>query len=913
MMEELQQRAEGLDQLVQRSRGWVGSCCSPEETRSKLEKLAHIGREARLMQRIAGRRTSIFLFGLSQAGKSYLVHTMTSSPETGRLIIELGGQKVDFLSEMNPAGGRESTGFATRFTVRDENADAQFPVEATLLGVMDVASIIANSYFQDIQDYNFAISEDQVRARLEHAQSVAGSEEARNGVGVDDVAWFVEYVTRSFKDAKWVGKLTEWGYWEVLVRLAPYLKLKELIALVEVVWGELPFWTKYFREQCSALETTGFASQVFMEVASVRPQTETVLDVQRLRDIFEGTEWGGVKLKADGREVSLERGALSALIREVVLPVSPLLAKDERSFMEVVDVLDFPGARSRKKMDQSVFEANDDPTNAELIIRGKVGYLFDLYNREMGIGAMVYCLDHNQAEVQDVPKLVHDWIARAIGPTPELRAQRQMKLAEDASMGQSKVTPLLVALTKFDVTMQGNQEPLGNSKVHDPRWSARFKSNFQDWLQAPVEDKWIENWDGAAFQQVFPIRNPQYSGTFMESDATGGELRVRPEQMQRMNETGQSFTAHSDVRRFISKPAECWEELMKPNGSGARLLLDALANAAQPSIQHRQVEGRLDTLKAELDALMRPMYISGDHAENLKVARQKSAGVFMALAGMRVQAPDVLSRWMKANFLTEGEARTAYYQAYESFGSPAGEPESEPTMTLWQVALGMNVPVTEGDTISTLVTAIANVLALGEQETRNMLEQQYGPDILVAPSGGDTGQKVSLNTSVAEFVISSWISKVRRNADTDNLNGLGIPFAQHVHFQELATGLIEGRIRDGLKERLETFLILDREQVPSRESALRTAMGATAIINRYTRSFGMENGPLFDTSDPNIEEALPPLLKEPRDASPFLHDWSRAAKGCFEANLVYEQGHMDEHKLKCNVELKGLLDDVEVG
>ena len=66
----LVERAEKLEALVDQSQVWVQNCCSPEERESRLQELNRIGRETRLMRRVSERRTSVILFGLSQAGKS---------------------------------------------------------------------------------------------------------------------------------------------------------------------------------------------------------------------------------------------------------------------------------------------------------------------------------------------------------------------------------------------------------------------------------------------------------------------------------------------------------------------------------------------------------------------------------------------------------------------------------------------------------------------------------------------------------------------------------------------------------------------------------------------------------------------------------------------------------------------------
>jgi len=911
------ERAEKLEALVNQSEAWVQNCCSPEERESRLQELNRIGRETRLMSRVSERRTSVILFGLSQAGKSYLVHAMTSSPDTGRLTIELGGNGVDFLREMNPAGGRESTGFATRFTVQDSSGDLEFPVRASLLGVMDVASVIANSYFQDIQSFDPSIGEDEVRRMLERAQGLAAKDDMDNGVTMDDAAWFVEYVTKTFKDLTWVQNMSSWGYWDALVKLAPRLPLNELIALVELSWCRLEFWSTYFKDQVQELKKLSFGTEVLMEVASVRPQTETVLDVERVYEPYDSNrqEKSDVRIKVDGQIIAVRRSTLTALIREVTLPLSPAMAKGERKFMEAVDVLDFPGARSRKKMDQAVFESNSDKDNAELIVRGKVGYLFDLYNREMGIGAMVYCIDADQSEVQDVPRLVYQWISRSVGEDAERRAQRQSQLAQDAGIPDARISPLMVAMTKFDMTMQGNQELLGDPSVHNTRWSARFKTNFEDWLTAPVEDKWIKNWNGSTFQEVYPIRNPQYSGTFMSSGEDGVESGVREEQEQRMKETGVSFIGHPDVQRFIKEPAETWEALISPNGTGAKALLKALSTSVQPSLHKRQIEGQLAGLEESLDELLRPMYVSGDHAENLKLAKEKSAQVAFALAGLRATLPGAVSQWVKSGFITEGEARTAYYQVYEERSAvDAGVQEQGEAMdvglSLWQVARNLGLAADPKDAIESLLSRLVERFGMDESTVRDMLTSQYGEGIFDVATELQANQELLVEKALAERVVSRWISNVRKGSDSSALQAMGVPVAQQSYLKELAGSLIEGRSRVGLSSQVEQAVKDDLGQAPTREGAMRSALAASAVVNRYVRSFGLEGKDLFQVSDLDLEASLPPLLSEPRGASPFLKDWMQAAQHSFLANLEHEQGHMDPIKLKCNTNLKQLLDEV---
>lgn len=65
--------------------------------------LRRASNKARSLERAAGHPMAIGFFGLSQAGKSYLISTLAAG-ENGRLETEYGGQRVDFLTSVNPSG-----------------------------------------------------------------------------------------------------------------------------------------------------------------------------------------------------------------------------------------------------------------------------------------------------------------------------------------------------------------------------------------------------------------------------------------------------------------------------------------------------------------------------------------------------------------------------------------------------------------------------------------------------------------------------------------------------------------------------------------------------------------------------------------------------------------------------------------
>src|SRR5204863_6512271 len=77
--------------------------------------LRDLALRTRKLRRAWSRKQSLGLFGPSQAGKSFLVGALLSH-EMGSLKVMARDRELDFLKEINPAKGVESTGVVTRFT-----------------------------------------------------------------------------------------------------------------------------------------------------------------------------------------------------------------------------------------------------------------------------------------------------------------------------------------------------------------------------------------------------------------------------------------------------------------------------------------------------------------------------------------------------------------------------------------------------------------------------------------------------------------------------------------------------------------------------------------------------------------------------------------------------------------------------
>mgnify|MGYP001553724592 CR=1 FL=1 len=100
----------------------AGVVAGTPEAQGEALVLRDLALRTRKLRRAWGRRQSVGLFGPSQAGKSFLVGALLSH-ELGSLKVMARDREVDFLKEINPAKGVESTGTVTRFTATKCNSN----------------------------------------------------------------------------------------------------------------------------------------------------------------------------------------------------------------------------------------------------------------------------------------------------------------------------------------------------------------------------------------------------------------------------------------------------------------------------------------------------------------------------------------------------------------------------------------------------------------------------------------------------------------------------------------------------------------------------------------------------------------------------------------------------------------------
>ncbi|GGC40139.1 virulence factor [Siccirubricoccus deserti] len=599
------ERATEIDRLAVDSLGWAQNG-APQANESLPRDLRRDARRARGLRQAALRPVAVAVFGASQAGKSYLVSRL-AAPLGKPLTALIGTQRLDFLKDINPPGGNESTGLVTRFTIAPPPAPADAPIALRLLTQTDVVKILANTYLED-----FALDEEAV-PKPEALQEFLGKLETAagpapcDGLDIDGIEDLQDYLRNHFRDRTLVAALSN-GFWQRFAEVVPRLPAERRAEAFALLWGRDRTLTRACADLLGVLKRLGFPEDVRAGIDAVQPRETSIVDVRTLFTMGEASP-GTVALRnaAGGAPVAVDRALATALITEIVVP----LAEKPWAFFDHTDLLDFPGARVREEIPNAEAFFAKSGNLGRAFLRGKVAYLFQRYNAEQEISAMLLCVGPQVQEVQTLPKMVDDWIGLTAGKTPAERA--------------GKPSNLFFVLTKFDAEFE---EKGGEDIASGHRWTARMQASMTDFFGKAYE--WPNEWTpGQPFTNTFWLRNPSvgFDAVFdYEPDPEGGrrEAGVAPRAAQRVQDRRDAYLGNPLVRKHFADPAKAWDEALRPNDGGIGHLAAALAPVCDPQLKARQLKARAVTLVNSMSGRLRPFFRGGDAEQRVEDARRRA-------------------------------------------------------------------------------------------------------------------------------------------------------------------------------------------------------------------------------------------------------------------------------------------------
>jgi hypothetical protein len=562
--------------------------------------LRDLALRTRKLRRAWQRRQSVGLFGPSQAGKSFLVGALLSH-ELGSLKVMARDREVDFLKEINPAKGVESTGTVTRFTASTSGPTLRkgdFYCE--LLSLEGVLESMATGFLVECTSPPLDI--DRVERTLREARLQAGLPAPAVYARAWETVW--HDLTKKYQDRH--PYLNE-------LRRHPALRGGSLgtdiqstagwVLVFSLLWGG-PGYAKdidaLMRTLVQGTEQLGHVEAVEVALQHVRASSDapSVIDASCLNALGSSrTVVMATTSESSPRDVALDPGVLAALIAEIRLPLKSVPG----SLLDKADLLDFPGGRALKGINgfgPAELNTGKLENAIEVYKRGKLTFLFEQYSLDREITALLLC---------------------SPGPTKPEAIQLQSQVESWLQIRHGSATPkdpkevdhpgLFLALTKFDMSLGA----LRSDNAKD-RWDSRVQEACIDFW-ARGHGSWILNWGskGRPFTNVFWIRNP-YADQMQALKPGDADYET----------VKQGYLASRAVETFIADPAEKWLAVegleAGPGGgglpkSGVPLLATHLRTKMSEDIKAKELAQEARAIRSELLSVLKALTPSRDEAE----------------------------------------------------------------------------------------------------------------------------------------------------------------------------------------------------------------------------------------------------------------------------------------------------------
>lgn len=553
--------------------------------------LRDLALRARKLRRAWGRKQSLGLFGPSQAGKSFLVGALLSH-ELGSLEVLSRGGAVDFLKEINPAKGVESTGVVTRFTTSPGAALRKGDFHCELLTLEGVLHAMATGFLVECTSPPPDV--ERVPRALRDARLQAGPPAPPVWARAWETVW--HELGKKYQDRH--PYLNELRRHPALKQTPEVHTIAGWLLVYALLWGgagHAKDLDRLMQILAAGIEQVGYGDAVEVGLAHVRASSDapSVIDASCLNAL--GTSRTVVTASApDGRDVALDPGVLAALIAEIRLPLRDVPG----SLLDKADLLDFPGGRALKGINgfgPAELSTGKLENAIEVYKRGKLTFLFEQYALDREITALLLCSPGpTKPEAIQLQSQVESWLAIRHGSaTP-----KDPKEIEEPS--------LFVALTKFDMSLGA----LRSDNAKD-RWDSRVEEACIDfWSRS--HGSWLLNWGakGRPFTNLFWIRNPyaDQMQTLKPGDADYETVK-------------RGYLASRAVGTFIGNPEEKWlavEGYEPTTGlpkSGVPLLSTHLRGKLAEDIKAKELAAEARAIRSELLSVLKSLTPSRDETE----------------------------------------------------------------------------------------------------------------------------------------------------------------------------------------------------------------------------------------------------------------------------------------------------------
>lgn len=580
---------------------WVNDNKSAEVALDKISddlllKLARCSKATKTAFEVMPKRSTICVFGASQAGKSYLVSNMAAG-ENDVLETVWDNQKINFLTHVNPQGhDHEATGFVTRFTHDKATGIQNFPIEVRVFDEADIIMILINTFFNDFDQDKINISYDEtfLKQHLENCKQYLNTNNEPCYLTFPDIVAIADYA--SSKSGGKLNFLQNTIFWKEAYTLAPKLTLEGRVTLFSILWDNTNTISIIYKKLATDALLLKGVDKIYAPLSAFLEDNNgklmqradgTIINVSLLDKLFDTSAMLDVTLDNEKHDVvSINIASLATLALEMTFPL------EASSKIANFDILDFPGARERDKKDIISFkEATKDydgknvpafvkTQGPALLRRGKVAYLFDRYTKREEIDVLLFCISvSSQSEVTSIVKIINNWIYSNIGSTPIERAQF------------SKV-PFITVFSRFDSLF--SRQLLNNENGT----TRNTQDEMKNALERIKSEEWVLNWaNGIPYQNYYFARKPNLSenDNWILRDADtktsngtilGKEIGIKEDKISEIEEIKAEFLQSELVQERISYAKAKLDAVLSKDG-GVSLIIDNLATNFTNNKEHR--------------------------------------------------------------------------------------------------------------------------------------------------------------------------------------------------------------------------------------------------------------------------------------------------------------------------------------
>ncbi|MGZ3796393.1 MAG: virulence factor SrfC family protein [Pseudobdellovibrionaceae bacterium] len=595
-------------------------------------------------------KMAVGVFGASQAGKSYLISALARSAD-GSLMSCMGERKEDFITKINPEGGKESTGLVTRFIFGGppEITPQGMPIQVGLLTEIDIVKILANSFVEDVihpTDDDPANHQEAIESLIDQTKITPG---VSGNLQVEDIYDLESYCQQNLMKNPRVSALKRYGFWQAAIDMASSLSAEARVEFFSAIWEGLPTYTEIYRRLQKQLIRLNYAKKIYCEPSALfevqgenwTRQKKSIIDVATLDNLCADVG-DNVKVTAlNGNSIQIERAELTALVSELIIQ----LAEKPHPFFENTDLLDFPGARSRQPHPRDLLSSRE--VRSDNFLRGKVAYLFERYSAERELSAMLLCVGPSNQEVVGLGELIERWVEVTHGGTPDERKKVPCSL--------------FFILTKFDTAFEQG----AGKAVDGTRWANRIEASLLKPFGAHShKTKWVSDWNSQGkFNNIFWLRNPnlRYDALFdFESPSSFVEKNIRQDKLEFISNLKKAFLDNQLVNDHFADPEQAWDSAWELNDGGITRIVKGLEPICRPEVKLKQVELQIDLLANRVISQLARYYISTD-ANELRSEKEKLATELVTALAIALKK-ERLGEFISTLKLADDSARDAYFQ-----------------------------------------------------------------------------------------------------------------------------------------------------------------------------------------------------------------------------------------------------------